>query len=53
MISELNYYMNPESGTVQRGDDWIADQKHGGWPISDLKNLIEVYWDCKKESWYI
>ena len=43
LINELNY-MNPISGDIQTGLEWMDDQKElgseGGFPLKDLETLV-------------
>tara|TARA_R110000744_G_scaffold81066_2_gene159403 strand:+ start:1485 stop:1934 length:450 start_codon:yes stop_codon:yes gene_type:complete len=32
--------MNPASGSIQTGLEWIDDQKELGFPVGDLENLV-------------
>jgi len=45
ILNPTSTYMNPETGSVATGEDWMADQKADGWPVSDLDALVEVFRD--------
>jgi hypothetical protein len=41
-IDNNKFYMNPVTGSVDTGENWKADQKDIGFPISDLDSLVAV-----------
>lgn len=36
------YYMNPATGTIALGEDWLLEQASSGWPVEELATLVEV-----------
>jgi hypothetical protein len=51
ILDDTGYYMNPVSGSVQRGSEWLDDQDHEGWPSSELGYLIRVFWSAVNQTW--
>ena len=42
ILDENKYYMNPNTGSVAQGGNWICDQKELGFDVEELEDLIEV-----------
>lgn len=41
-LEPSSYYMNPRTGSIATGADWIADQAEDCWPVEELGTLVEV-----------
>lgn len=50
ILDENKHYMNPNTGSVQSGEDWICDQNELGFDFEELENLIEVLRD-ENDNW--
>jgi hypothetical protein len=44
-LEPTKYYMHPSTGSVALGEEWINDQIEHGFPIKDLADLVEVWWN--------
>jgi hypothetical protein len=46
-----SFYMNPHTGSVASGQEWLQDQVDLKFPDADLESLIEVVFDGETGQW--